>query len=524
MNNFKSTFKAFDDNVSKQEQEISGTLGVYLSGEKLVDVPNRPGFVYVQLRDNQSEVIQVFNETVSTIFGLAVIVIRQGNRYIVKGRDTERYNNWGSSSSFVPVHANQHAFNPDGGGGGDILWVQGRQMMPLAVFPSGTHGSDGVMLYPYQYRQSDGTIINMGTTGTGDLVQYKPTDDTAIMGVIYTNTSNGNPEFLLNSGTFFAASITGTSDITQYLPTVENDDFLLLAGIRLVSGTSVIGWDNIYDLRQWHSISATIPDSTILIEDEGTPQGSADTLNFVGDNVEVSVTGDVARVYVTGSSGGGGGTPGGSSTQVQYNHSGTFAGDSGFLWHKDSKNLAIGEAVMPVLPTDNKMNVVGVTGTAGFIAWTAKETAGHGGYFGSIRARGDWTTPTALQTGDNILRIRGWGYDDSNQGASNTEIRFVAEENYTTSHHGSSIEFWATPTGTVTKQLIGTISETGFALVTGTSFTKGDTINSINSFGVSRKLIDNLTLEDTKSLIVSEYFDVDAYVLDMQGDSVLEII
>jgi hypothetical protein len=221
---------------------------------------------------------------------------------------------------------------------------------------------------------------------------------------------------------------------------------------------------------------------------------------------------------------GGGGTPGGSSTQVQYNHSGTFAGDSGFLWHKDSKNLAIGEAVMPVLPTDNKMNVVGVTGTAGFIAWTAKETAGHGGYFGSIRARGDWTTPTALQTGDNILRIRGWGYDDSNQGASNTEIRFVAEENYTTSHHGSSIEFWATPTGTVTKQLIGTISETGFALVTGTSFTKGDTINSINSFGVSRKLIDNLTLEDTKSLIVSEYFDVDAYVLDMQGDSVLEII
>jgi hypothetical protein len=519
-NSFKSTFRNFSDTVALTDAEISGTLGVYLSGEKLVDVPNRPGFVYVKLRDNQSEVIQVFNDIVSTIFGLAVIVIRQGNRYIIKGRDTERYNNWGSSSSFVPVHANQHAFNPDGGGGGDILWVQGRQMMPLAVFPSGTHGSNGVILYPYQYRQNDGTIINMGTTGTGDLVQYKPTDNTAIMGVIYTNTSNGNPEFLLNSGTFFAASITGTSDITQYLPTVENDDFLLLAGIRLVSGTSVIGWDNIYDLRQWHSISATIPDSTVLIEDEGAPQGSADTLNFVGDNVEVTVAGDVARIYVTGSSGGGG-TPGGADTQVQFNDSGAFGGNDGFVYHKDEKVVVIGSGTPPVLG-ENTFHNIGQTVSPANLLWATGDSIAP--FVAGFRARGSLASLNAVQDNDVLLRLRGRGYNGSTWTNTQSEIGFVAEGDWTGTNHGTRTEFWATPTGTVTKQLIGTISETGFALVTGTSFTKGDTINSINSFGVSRKLIDNLTLEDTKSLIVSEYFDVDAYVLDMQGDSVLEII
>lgn len=45
--------------------------------------------------------------------------------------------------------------------------------------------------------------------------------------------------------------------------------------------------------------------STIAVQDEGAPLGTPGTLNFVGDNLSVSVSGSVARVYVTGSSGGG---------------------------------------------------------------------------------------------------------------------------------------------------------------------------------------------------------------------------
>ena len=303
-NKFENTFREYSKTLAKESVEIAGTLGIYLNGNKLVDVPNRPGYVYVQLRDNLSEVIQAFNETVSVIFGLAILVVREGNRYVIKGRDTQRYNNWNSTSSFVPAHANQHAFNPDGGGGGDVLWVQGRQIVPLGAYPSGSAGSEGVSVYPYPFREDDGTLVTFGATGTGNIIQYKPTDNTAIMGTVYIDTNTGNPNFLLNSGSFFASSITGSQDVIRYLPSVSDSTHLLIAGIRLVSGTSSIGWDNIYDLRQWHSTSALSP--TIIIQDEGIQQGTASTLNFVGDNVDASVVGNEARIFITGSAGGGG--------------------------------------------------------------------------------------------------------------------------------------------------------------------------------------------------------------------------
>lgn len=43
--------------------------------------------------------------------------------------------------------------------------------------------------------------------------------------------------------------------------------------------------------------------------------------------------------------GGGGGTPGGLTTQVQFNDAGSFAGDSSFTWDKTAKTLTIGNAL-----------------------------------------------------------------------------------------------------------------------------------------------------------------------------------
>lgn len=67
---------------------ISGKLGIPLGGSRLVEVPNRNSFVYVQLRDNQNEVIQAFNNKVAPSYGLPVIVQREGTRYIVLGVET----------------------------------------------------------------------------------------------------------------------------------------------------------------------------------------------------------------------------------------------------------------------------------------------------------------------------------------------------------------------------------------------------------------------------------------------------
>jgi len=249
-NGFRQTFSDYNKSLAKEDKEISGELGIYLNGNKLVDVSNRAGFVYVRLRNNLSEIIQAFNDQVSAVYGLPVIVVRDGTRYKIKGRDTQRYSDWGTPTAYVPNHHAQHEFNPDAPGG-DVIFVYGKNLMPMASFPSGTKGSDGVLINSYQYKNSSGVFINIGLTGSGNLAQYKPTDNQAIMGIVFVDPDIGNPEFLLNSGVFFSASITGTEEVVPYYPNVDNSSYLLSAGIRLVSGTTTIGWDNIYDLRQW---------------------------------------------------------------------------------------------------------------------------------------------------------------------------------------------------------------------------------------------------------------------------------
>lgn len=296
--------------TKKPEKPITGILGIPINGQKRVEVQGRNGFVYVRLRNNENEVIQAFNNQVSPAYNLPVLVERQGTRYIVISVDTQRYNNnWDSYSAFVPRHGGQHSFDVENGGGGDIVWVHGRQFMPLLTIPSGSVGANNVLLTSYTLRNADGTWMFVGNTGTQNLSPYNPaTGSQAVMGIVYLDTVSGNPGFVLNSGTYFPNTITGTAQIVPYLPAITNPNWIPDSAIRLITGTSKITWDNIYDVRQYFTSLSTgtgggsSTGTSLSIQDEGSPLGTASTLNFVGENVSVSISGTVARVYVTGSS------------------------------------------------------------------------------------------------------------------------------------------------------------------------------------------------------------------------------
>lgn len=296
---------------------ISGLLGIPLGGQRRVEVPNRNAYVYVRLRANQSEVIQAYNNQVSPSYNLPVLLQRQGNRYTVIGLDTQRYeNNWKSQSPFLPRHGNTHSFDIESGGGGDIVWVYPRQFMPALVFPSGSSGAMDVIVSPYILQNANGSWKYTGATGTVNLTPYIPTSPTgAIMALVYLDAPTGNPFLLVNSGTVFSNTITGSSLLVPYIPSVSNTSTQIpLAAIRLITGTSRLSWDNIYDVRQWiHTVptgsaggSVNPPvTGSIVVQDEGVLKGSVTILNFVGDGVDASVSGSVARIFVTGSTGGG---------------------------------------------------------------------------------------------------------------------------------------------------------------------------------------------------------------------------
>ena len=374
-------------NTSLSDEILTGMLGANIGGQQLVDVPNRANFVYVRLRQNPNEIIQAFNNQVSQSYDLPVLLHYAGFRYEILNVDTARYGaNWGNVSPFLPKHGIQHSFPDDlsQGGGGDISWIYPRQYVPMLATPSGT-GAPNILVSSYIRHLDNGNWYYDAVTGTQNLTPtYNPATTGAIIALIYKDFDSGNPYIL--AGATFPESFTKTQDIVPYIPALPNPRAIPITAIRLVSGTSAITWANMLDVRQWFyplitgtggtdpigpaggnltgtypnpsvkwvdgkayydtiyaATGTSLPDAPIntniygrqsgtwialstgtLIQDEGIPQGIVQTFNFIGNNVDASVSGTVARIFITGSAGGGGI----SSGTIQVYNNGTFAGSA----------------------------------------------------------------------------------------------------------------------------------------------------------------------------------------------------
>lgn len=547
MTNFFDSISEFNNTLDKKPQRISGILGLPIDGLRTVEVLNRAAFVYVRLRDNQNEAIQAFNDKVSPVYGLPVIVIRKGNRYEIEGRDTERYSDWQSYSPFLPRHGNTHSFSPETGGGGDIVWVYSRQFMPLLSYPSGSLGSPNILVSPYPVRDLNGNWKYIGNTGTANIVQYKPTDSQAIMGLVYMDVSTGNPGFLIASGTPFAANLTGTADILPYVPGIpgNNPNFLPDSFIRLVSGTSVISWDNIYDARQFISPVPTGTSggglSSIAVQDEGAPQGNATTFNFLGANVDVSVSGSVARVFVTGAS--------------------TSGLDATYLRLDASNDPVTGRLEVTTNVTGNGFSLDVFSHGPGGAALRARNMgddesifAGayhNSGLAGSFEQRPSGTSENSVQVlylnrtpqfGNprfvspmldmNEFHLSGSLYGGFLRGTSNSVVRLLMNPTAT----GTSPSYifdtaYGRSTGTYllavrhTGATVFGINEQGYpniTIPTGTYMVGG--IPHTHNPVFQRNLVSDITLLNGECLVSVDYVNQGSYTITLQGDSVIAIV
>jgi len=281
---FERSIGKIDKTKLNNPSEFPGILGVGIGGEKRIEVPDREGYVYVRIRDDLSELVKAYNDQVSPVYGLPVIIVRDPidvSRYRVKGRDLGRYQNWGSSA-YVPKHAAQHSFDPKSPGA-DPVWVWGRQYMPLAATPSGSAGGPNVIIQgPAIYYQNKDWLCG-GGTGTADIAPANnPTGAWARMVLVYLDQFT-NPQ-LLAGDTFFDVSLTGSCQVTPYIPDLPDTSNIPIAGVRLLSGTSTISWNNIYDLRPHIVGDGFIPTGTSghIIQEDGVSLTNRERLNFTG--------------------------------------------------------------------------------------------------------------------------------------------------------------------------------------------------------------------------------------------------
>jgi hypothetical protein len=298
------SIKKFSKKKEDKLVTITGMLGLPLDGVKRVEVPNRDGFVFVRLKDNTSEVIQAYNSEVSNIYDLPVLVTRQNNVYKVIGRNLGLYRDWGNVP-YLPKHGGQHSFNVGLGMGADVAWIYSQQFMPQLAYPSGT-ASMFLTVNPHVY-EWNGVWKYAQSTGTPSFAPFVPTiTGSARMALFYIN---GNDNSLnIAAGAPFSNSITDLPTLFSHLPDVPRTIGIPLAAVKLPTGTSTLDWTNIYDVRDFFTVgfvSGTSGGANPYVQNQGVPLGQVDTLNFFGNNVEASVSGTVARVFITGSAGGG---------------------------------------------------------------------------------------------------------------------------------------------------------------------------------------------------------------------------
>lgn len=478
--NFDDQFSSYNDSVSKSKPVYSGILGLSKDGQRQVNVVGRGGFVYVRLRDNLSEVIQAYNDKVSPIYDFPVLIQRNGNRWYILGKDTARYDTWSNYAPFLPAHGSQHSFNRDVGTGGDKVDIYPDQFMPLLVYPSGTAGAGMLLVAPYMLQRPT-DFIYVGNTGTQNLLVYKPTTNLAILGLVVMNKNTGNPEVLINSGTSIAASITGSAGISPYIPYPQSHQEPLYA-FRLVSGTTALTWANLYNARQFVGGSTSTGTSSsgggisgIVAQDEGVTLGTGTVFNFVGGNVNASISGSVVRVFVTGSSGGS--LPTFITGSIPFAQSdGTLTENNPLLyWNNTARNLRIGRNKIPIFDNaDSALLSIGANNphepiaVAGFTLGTG--TLGSPSFtINGYRARGTGTSVLLpVQSGDALQTIIGAGYDGANfQNAS--RLRFYADGNWVTgTYYPSRIDLEITPSGSSTRRPQLVIRGDSADLATGT--------------------------------------------------------
>lgn len=298
----QSLSKSFKPN----KKELMGLVGAVINGVQSIEVKGRDGFIYVRLRDNPSEFIQAYNEKIQNVYyDVPVVVIREGNRYIVLGKNSRRYSQWvnqdksdgiGTNTNQLMTlrHGSTHSFDPSSSnGGGDIAWIYSRQFMPGLISPYNI-SSPNVYIAPVTIKNNAGSWKYVGNTGTVSIINYKPNTGTRMV-LVSIDTLTGNPFLTVTSGTTIPEGLTGTSSYLQYMPSISND-YMPLSLIRLESGTTHIGWDNITDVREFGGGGSDLSIN-------GT--GSYSNINF--PNFSVLASGSSAFVEYAGSNGAGGG-------------------------------------------------------------------------------------------------------------------------------------------------------------------------------------------------------------------------
>ncbi len=227
----------------------TGFLGTRVTGAKVVEVPERPGFVYVRLRGDASSVAIAFNERVPPFYDTPVrLMVDEFDPkvYRILGRNIGVYPTWPASAS-IGSHGAQHQFGGGDQAGRDIVWVHKGQFTAMLARPIGDEGTMQLYVEEDWYEWGSGVYYFAGAYSP-DLASYRPTGAYSQKYVtLYFDGADETVKVL--EGTEYQVYPYPPTDPHNYVPTISSLLGINLCSVSLGTGTSSIWWDRIWDIR-----------------------------------------------------------------------------------------------------------------------------------------------------------------------------------------------------------------------------------------------------------------------------------
>lgn len=179
--------------------------------------------------------------------------------------------------------------------------------------------------------ESGGDTITIAASGGGGGIGGSITDNQVAYGDLTANDIEGNAKFTYNVSTQTLDIAAGVGNGTLQ----SGSSNLILRNSSAAAHSKItLG----YDAANSNIVLDTDGSGLVEIHKEGALAYSLPNVVTGANDYVLTAQTDGTTAWAAG---GGGGTPGGSDTNVQYNNSGSFAGDSNFVWEATNKKLKL---------------------------------------------------------------------------------------------------------------------------------------------------------------------------------------
>ncbi len=166
----------------------------------------------------------------------------------------------------------------------------------------------------------------------------------------------------------------------------------------------------------------------------------------------------------------------------------------GILWNSTSKQMLVSQNAS-VVPVELSGTVLACRGDDGVDVRINISSYGTGvlGAYANLHSRGTAALPTAIQSGDRIFSIEGWGRGTTaNSSAPRAGLAGFATENWTDAAQGTALRFGTTLIGSLTTAIRWSILDNG-SLVSGTAGATANNILTTGTIGAGAITCTNLT-------------------------------